>query len=93
MGGWGVDSAPQPFRGSGAWETLRRKVLARDQGVCYLCDRRGADEVDHLLGPEHNDLAALASAHHGCHERRHREPEWARERVALALSVLGVRGT
>ena len=33
----------------GAWDTLRRKVLARDMGICYLCDKFGADRVDHLV--------------------------------------------
>ena len=49
---------PEPWSGGkrrkrmgisgGAWETIRRKVLARDQRICYLCDLPGADEVDHL---------------------------------------------
>ncbi len=33
----------------GAWDTLRRKVLARDMGICFLCDKFGADQVDHLV--------------------------------------------
>ena len=32
----------------GAWATLREQVLARDMGCCYLCDKLGADQVDHL---------------------------------------------
>ena len=76
----------------GAWATLRRKVLARDMRCCYRCDQLGADEVDHLLdvaegGP--NDLSNLASCHAACHVRKHRNPEWARDRVEIALSVLG----
>ena len=49
---------PEPWSGGkrrkrmgisgGAWETIRRKVLARDQRIRYLCDLPGADEVDHL---------------------------------------------
>jgi hypothetical protein len=27
----------------GAWDTLRRKVLARGIGICYLCDQFGAE--------------------------------------------------
>jgi 5-methylcytosine-specific restriction endonuclease McrA len=73
----------------GAWETVRRRVLKRDSTCCYLCGKVGATEVDHLLGPEHNELPALASAHHQCHRRRHTEPEWAAERVQMALEVLG----
>ena len=77
----------------GAWATVRRRVLARDQGVCYLCDRGDppADEVDHLVpvaegGTSRTDN--LASCHASCHARKHREPEWAGERVEMALDVL-----
>jgi 5-methylcytosine-specific restriction enzyme A len=77
----------------GAWATLRRRVLARDMGCCYLCDQLGADEVDHLIevaAGGTNDLGNLASCHRACHERSHREPEWARERVEAAREALGV---
>jgi 5-methylcytosine-specific restriction protein A len=75
----------------GAWETLRRKVLARDQGVCYLCDRLGADQVDHLIevaAGGTNGMDNLGSCHGACHELKHRDPEWAMERVEMALEVL-----
>jgi 5-methylcytosine-specific restriction endonuclease McrA len=36
-------------RSSGAWATVRRKVLARDRTCRYLCDKLGADQVDHLV--------------------------------------------
>lgn len=75
----------------GAWETVRRRVLERDIGTCYLCDELGADEVDHLVpvadgGTSRTDN--LASVHSSCHRRRHAEPEWAEERVQMALEVL-----
>ncbi len=76
----------------GAGETLRQKVLARDQGCCYLCDELGADRVDHLVevaAGGKNALTNLASCHSACHDRKHREPEWAQERVEKALAVLG----
>ncbi len=75
----------------GAWSTLRRKVLARDRGTCYLCDQPGADQVDHLVEVADggsNDPANLASCHEACHLRKHREPAWAQERVEMALSAL-----
>jgi 5-methylcytosine-specific restriction protein A len=75
----------------GAWGTLRRKVLARDMGCCYLCGELGAGQVDHLVEVARggsNSLSNLASCHPACHERRHRDPAWARERVEMALSVL-----
>jgi 5-methylcytosine-specific restriction enzyme A len=75
----------------GAWETLRRKVLARDMGVCYLCDGFDAEQVDHLVevaGGGTNDLTNLASCHSDCHRRKHHDPEWAQGRVERALAVL-----
>jgi len=67
----------------GAWETVRRRVLERDMGYCYLCDLPGAGEVEHLI-----ELAAggtsrmdnLASCHSHCHRRKHTDPGWADER-------------
>jgi HNH endonuclease len=76
----------------GAWDMLRRKVVARDIGICFLCDRFGADQVDHLVEVAYggtNDLTNLASCHAACHARKHQDPEWARERVEKALAVLG----
>jgi 5-methylcytosine-specific restriction endonuclease McrA len=67
-------------------------VLARDAAVCYLCDKFGAGRVDHLVEVAQgggNHSTNLASCHEACHDRRHRDPEWARDRVAEALAVLG----
>jgi HNH endonuclease len=75
----------------GAWSTVRRKVLDRDQGCCYLCGKLGSDEVDHLIEVADggtNRMDNLASCHSKCHRRKHRDPEWAAERVEMALSVL-----
>ena len=66
-------------------------MLARDLGICYLCDQFGADRVDHLIelaAGGTNDLSNLASCHAACHDRKHRDPEWAQERVKAALAVL-----
>lgn len=75
----------------GAWATVRRRVLKRDMGCCYLCDKPGADEVDHLVelaAGGTNDPNNLASCHAACHRHKHREPEWAGDRVQMALGVL-----
>jgi 5-methylcytosine-specific restriction endonuclease McrA len=75
----------------GAWQAVRQTVLARDRSCCYLCDRLGADRVDHLVevaAGGTNALTNLASCHASYHQRNHRNPEWARERVETALSVL-----
>ena len=75
----------------GAWDTVRRRVLKRDQGVCYLCDQLGAEEVDHLIPVAEGGTSRmdnLASAHSACHRRRHRDRRWAQPRIELALRVL-----
>ena len=80
----------------GAWETQRQRAIARDLRCCYLCGRtvkeREPIEVDHLVEVAEggtNDLSNLATCHRSCHVRRHREPEWAAERIASALKALG----
>lgn len=30
------------------WGNIKRQVLLRDKGICYLCGAPGADQVDHL---------------------------------------------
>lgn len=75
----------------GAWDRIRRQILDRDQSTCYLCDRPGATEVDHLVelaAGGTNDPSNLASAHPDCHRRKHRDPEWAEERIQRVLAVL-----
>lgn len=78
----------------GRWQALRDQVVTRDRGCCYLCGRlvEGPFEIDHLVpvaAGGTNDLRYLATAHPDCHARRHREPDWAAERVESALRVLG----
>ena len=89
---WGSKRRERMGISGGAWETLRHKVIARDMECCFLCGRVGGElEVDHLVevaAGGSNSLANLATCHKTCHARRHREPEWAAERVAMALEVL-----
>lgn len=79
----------------GRWETLRRKVIARDLRTCYLCGKRVEDgdeiDVDHLVEVAEggsNEPSNLATCHRACHRRRHLDTEWARNPVAAALAVL-----
>ena len=37
-----LDAAFKDAAPGGEWETIRRRVLARDMGYCYLCDELGA---------------------------------------------------
>lgn len=79
----------------GAWETQRRKVIARDLRCCYLCGQVVEEgepvEVDHLVEVAEggsSDLSNLATCHRSCHVRRHREPEWAAPMIEAALRSL-----
>ncbi len=38
----------RPARPRG-WAATRRRILDRDQGVCWICGRPGADQVDHKV--------------------------------------------
>jgi 5-methylcytosine-specific restriction protein A len=47
------------------WGRIRKRVLRRDQGICYVCGRPGANQVDHIVpvsmggGEEDANLAAI----------------------------------
>ena len=59
---------------STAWRRTRARILRRDRGVCYVCGRSGADEVDHLRPVAEggtDDDANLAAIHDDpCHRRK-----------------------
>lgn len=67
------------------WRRLRLAVLARDQGICWLCDQPGATTVDHIiprtLGGGH-DPRNLRAAHDLCNKRRGIRPVLPRARVS-----------
>jgi 5-methylcytosine-specific restriction protein A len=55
------------------WNRRRRAILKRDAGVCYLCGRTGAAEVDHVVPVARGggwDLGNLRSAHSACHKAK-----------------------
>jgi 5-methylcytosine-specific restriction protein A len=53
------------------WPQLRRYVLARDGGVCYVCRQPGADQVDHLVaGDDHREENLRAIHSRPCHARK-----------------------
>lgn len=53
------------------WGAIRRRILRRDQGICYICGKPGANQVDHIRpasqggGDEDSNLAAIHE--HPCH--------------------------
>ncbi|QGH75629.1 HNH endonuclease [Mycobacterium phage DreamCatcher] len=65
---WG-DSRPEMPPG---WDKVRASVLQRSD-ICYVCGRRGADEVDHVKprhqgGGEGGNLRPIHSS--PCHARK-----------------------
>lgn len=59
MAGWRTQPLPP------GWDRTRRRILRRDRGICYLCRRPGANQVDHVVpasqggGEEDSNLAAI----------------------------------
>lgn len=53
------------------WHTvIRPRILARDRGICHVCGRLGAEQVDHLkAGDDHRD-ANLAAICEPCHRTK-----------------------
>ena len=53
------------------WGRIRKRILRRDQGVCYVCHLPGANGVDHVIpacqggSDEDSNLAAIHE--HPCH--------------------------
>lgn len=50
------------------WKRTVRRILKRDHGICHVCGKPGADQVDHVnAGDDHSD-ANLAAIHYvPCH--------------------------
>lgn len=53
------------------WQRRKRQVFDRDNGICHVCGKPGADQLDHITpisqGGTH-DLANLAPIHlRPCH--------------------------
>jgi 5-methylcytosine-specific restriction protein A len=38
-----------PRTSTAAWKALRLRILRRDQGICGICGKAGADVVDHIV--------------------------------------------
>jgi 5-methylcytosine-specific restriction endonuclease McrA len=71
-------------------QELHRRILKRDEYVCYVCHLTGADNVDHIipieLGGARTDPANLAAIHEDpCHiDKTKREAAERRARRAAA---------
>lgn len=53
------------------WPATRRRILKRDHGICHVCGRPGADQVDHLeAGDDHSDDNLAAIHDDPCHRAK-----------------------
>jgi 5-methylcytosine-specific restriction enzyme A len=53
------------------WARTRRRILRRDHGICYVCGKPGANQVDHIRpasqdGSE-DDINLAAIHQYPCH--------------------------
>jgi 5-methylcytosine-specific restriction endonuclease McrA len=58
-------------------EVLRRMILTRDDHVCWLCGKRGANSVDHVIPRIYggtDEPRNLRAAHLECNSRRRQRP-------------------
>ena len=60
--------------GTQAWRKLAAAVVARDNGICRVCGKPGADTAHHLIEKRHggtDDADNLSAVHRGCHNKIH----------------------
>jgi 5-methylcytosine-specific restriction protein A len=53
---------------------VRKRILRRDQGVCYVCGKPGANQVDHIKptsqGGDDGDANLSAIHEYPCHAEK-----------------------
>ncbi|MFJ9029111.1 HNH endonuclease [Streptomyces sp. NPDC102274] len=53
------------------WPVMRAAILRRDNGVCHVCGKHGADQVDHITSGDNHALDNLAAIHSDpCHRTK-----------------------
>ena len=66
-------TTPTPALSGRPWRRTKAAVIARDGGICWLCELPGADTADHVIARARggsNDPANLRAAHRRCNERK-----------------------
>jgi 5-methylcytosine-specific restriction protein A len=70
------------------WPRIRRRILRRDQGICYLCRRPGANQVDHIVpackGGSDADENLAAVHEYPCHAAKTAREANARNPMAVS---------
>jgi 5-methylcytosine-specific restriction protein A len=85
--GWSRHPSPRRRnRKESGWALQKRaaRVIARDEGICYICGEPGAEEADHVDrgGPDREDnMKAICGP---CHKAK-TQREAARARQAVRL--------
>lgn len=57
----------------GDWPALSRQVITEEHGICWLCDKPGADTADHVIPAARggsNDRSNLRAAHRSCNSSK-----------------------
>lgn len=55
------------------WAKIQQDVIKRDKGICYICGKRGATQVDHVIplaAGGTNALYNLKAVHKLCHAKK-----------------------
>lgn len=53
------------------WAKTCARILERDRGICHVCKKPGADDVDHInAGDDHRDENLAAIHRRPCHARK-----------------------
>ena len=55
------------------WGKIQQDVIIRDKGICYICGKAGATQVDHVIplaAGGTNSLFNLKAVHKLCHARK-----------------------
>jgi hypothetical protein len=93
-----MGSAEDARTKSAAWMRMRRHVVTRDNGLCWICGQGGADSADHVVplsqGGTDNE-ENLAAVHHNVQPRCNRvrgsaSVEVARQRLRRKGVMAGV---
>lgn len=64
-------TSPRKARLPKGWASIRRRILERDEGICHVCHRGGADQVDHVVpGDDHSDGNLAAIHDDPCHRAK-----------------------
>ncbi|MPZ13771.1 MAG: hypothetical protein GEU73_05005 [Chloroflexi bacterium] len=66
------------------WHKTQPRILARDQGICYVCGKPGATQVDHKVPGSQDgseDDSNLGAIHVSCHRSKTAREANARHRL------------